>query len=978
MHATRLTPDPTNATAWPARAAALNWRQVLLSALLVATWMASVVSAVESTNRPNIVLAISDDQSWLHTGVSGCKAVKTPHFDQVVAQGVLFTHAFVSSPGCAPSRGAILSGQAFWRLREGAVQRSTFPGDIRVYPDLLAEAGYHVGLQGKGWGPGLARQRPHNPAGKAYRSFEQFLDEVPADKPFCFWFGSLNPHRPYAPGSGLKAGKKLEDAVVPPFLPDVPEVRSDLLDYYAEIDDFDRELGRVLTTLEKSGRAADTLVIVAGDNGMPFPRGKTNLYDCGVRVPLAVRWPARVAGGRVVDDFVSLADCAPTILRAAGLQPLPEMTARSFLDVLLSGKSGRVDPLRDHVLFGRERHGASWPCRALRNEQFLYIRNFAPERLDGLACDTSPSKDFLFAHQEDPRYERYYKLSYGPRGDEELYDVRVDPGQVTNLASQPAHATTLQRMRAALESALKQAGDPRILGRGSEFDNYPGIPSTAKPAAKAQTRLPSEGTPDAAERTCDLAVIGGGSGGFGAALAAARLGLDVVLVEKGDCLGGTSVRGGVNCWEMGAGGTGIPFELYKQLKDRPQAVAVYSFGRHASTFDPQRESFRYPGGETVSDPKRRYIDTLQRHVPRGDRVNAAYRHEHWHGIPFEPAAMAETMLAMLTRTGHCRVLLNTAFADATARDGRVAAVRLSDGGQLRARYFVDATGDGLLCLVAGCSSMVGQQSRAEYSEPDAPEVASSRVNGVTLIYRAAPVDAPGIEPLPDGIPTACWWEKKWPSAHVNHYPNGDLNINMLPTMEGEEFVRLGHDAAYAECQRRVRAHWHDWQTRIEEFRRFRLSWIAPVLGVRETRRIVGEYVLTENDLLAGLSQQPHPDIICLADHMMDTHGSHSRHPGELSEPYGVPYRCLIPKGSRNLLIACRGASFTSLAASSCRLSRTMMQLGQAAGTAAALAKKLGVDLPDVPAGPLRAALVEQHVQLEHPMPEALRAYLSQE
>jgi hypothetical protein len=176
----------------------------------------------------------------------------------------------------------------------------------------------------------------------------------------------------------------------------------------------------------------------------------------------------------------------------------------------------------------------------------------------------------------------------------------------------------------------------------------------------------------------------------------------------------------------------------------------------------------------------------------------------------------------------------------------------------------------------------------------------------------------------------------------------------------------------------VLAHWHDLQTRYDEFRRYRIAWVAPALGVRETRRVVGEYVLTEHDVRGGLSRQEHPDIIAIADHPPDTHGNHARGLGELREPYGVPYRCLIPKGYRNLLIACRAASFSSLAASGCRLSRTMMDLGQAAGTAAALAKELNVDLPDVPPDRLCAALREQHVQLEHPRPESLHRYLTRE
>jgi len=350
-----------------------------------------------------------------------------------------------------------------------------------------------------------------------------------------------------------------------------------------------------------------------------------------------------------------------------------------------------------------------------------------------------------------------------------------------------------------------------------------------------QTLLPIlaiAGSAFCGEYDCDVAVIGGGSGGFGAALAAARLGCDVVLVEKADCLGGTSVRAGVNCWEMGAGGTGIPFDLYKELKRQPNAVSIYSFGRHANTLDLKRETFRYPGGETVTDSSRRYLDTLQRHVPRSEKSTPAYRYEHWHGLPFEPEAMAKTMRAMLDAAGHCRVMLNTAFVTAEASDGRVRSIQLSNGSRLRARHFIDATGDGLVCVAVGCKTMTGQEAREQFNEPDAPTNATARVNGVTLIYRATSVSEPRIEPLMEGIPAQCWWRKSFPGAHVNHYPNGDLNINMLPTMEGEEFMRLGYDAACIECERRVRAHWHDWQTRFEEFRRFRLLWIA---GARRAR-----------------------------------------------------------------------------------------------------------------------------------------------
>lgn len=466
---------------------------------------------------------------------------------------------------------------------------------------------------------------------------------------------------------------------------------------------------------------------------------------------------------------------------------------------------------------------------------------------------------------------------------------------------------------------------------------------------------------------CELAVIGGGSGGFGAALAAARAGVQVVLVEKADCLGGNSVRGGVHCWEPGAGGTGFPFELYQRLKRQTNAVGIYSMGRHQSTFDPRKEAFRFPGGEAVVDPTKSYLDTLA-------RAGTSQRH----GVLFEPEALSKAMLTLLEETRHCRVFFGAEFASVTADRSRVSSVRLADGRRIEADYFVDATGDGLVCTAAGCQAMTGQESREAFGEPDAPTNATSRVNGVTLLYRVAPASEPNIEPLPQGISNRCWWAKNFPVAVFNHYPNGDLNVNMLPTMDGAEFMRLGYRDAMVECRKRTLAHWNNVQTHFKEFRNFKLIWTAPSLGIRESRRIVGDYVLTEHDLLAGISSQKHNDIIALADHAMDTHGSHNRGMGELKEPYGVPYRCLIPKGRRNLLIACRAASFSSLAASSCRLSRMMMQLGQAAGTAVALARKEAIELPDVLPTQLRDELRKQHVQLEYPMPAELREYIKAE
>jgi N-sulfoglucosamine sulfohydrolase len=447
----------------------------------------TILKAPRPDDRPNILFCLGDDWGWPHTGALGDKVVRTPTFDRVAREGVLFPQACCASPSCTPSRGSILTGQMFYRLEEGGNLWSTLPKKFQVYPDLLEAAGYHVGLMRKGWSPGDFKSTgwPRNPAGPIFKSFDAFHQSVPDGKPFCFWFGSVDPHRTYEPGAAAAAGLKPDNVCVPPWLPDVPEVRADILDYYFECERCDRNVGEMMALLEKAGKLENTLVVMTGDNGWPFPRGKTNLYDGGVRQPFAVRWPARVKGGRTVEDFISLSDLAPTFMEAAGLKPLAEMTARSFLDVLTSDKSGRVDPQRDRVVVGRERHhgGArpgclGYPMRAMRTHDYLYIRNFIPDRWPagdppGYAdCDNGPSKTYMIDHRDDPKVAPLYELSFGKRPAEELYDCRTDPHQMKNLAADAAHADAKKKIAADLEKYLAETKDPRIIG-GEKFDEYP-------------------------------------------------------------------------------------------------------------------------------------------------------------------------------------------------------------------------------------------------------------------------------------------------------------------------------------------------------------------------------------------------------------------------------------------------------------------------------------------------------------------------
>jgi len=208
--------------------------------------------AAAQGERPNIIFCIADDWSWPHASIHGDKVIQTPNIDKVAREGVLFHRAYCMSPSCTPSRGAILTGLQVHQLEEGSNLWSFLPRKFTTYPDQLEMAGYAVGLTGKGWGPGNLKEggRDRNPAGPAFKSFADFLKSVPADKPFCYWFGSNDPHRPYEPGSGARAGLKAENIALPPYFPDTPAVRGDMLDYYFEVQRFDSQVGEILKQLE--------------------------------------------------------------------------------------------------------------------------------------------------------------------------------------------------------------------------------------------------------------------------------------------------------------------------------------------------------------------------------------------------------------------------------------------------------------------------------------------------------------------------------------------------------------------------------------------------------------------------------------------------------------------------------------------------------------------------------------------------------
>lgn len=496
----------------------LGWMKpasVLRCACLCLVLTGSAWLPCAGADRPNILFIIADDASRDSFGAYGASWVKTPGFDRLAREGVLFTQAYNCNPKCAPARACLLTGRYSWQLEEACNHQPFLSSKWVFYPGLLeAQAGYAVGYTGKGWGPGIWSGAPagtgetENPAGHPWNrltlkppykgiantdyagNFAAFLDARDPGKPFCFWLGTKEPHRGYELDSWKREGRDPGQVTVPAYLPDNETVRGDLADYALEVEWCDSHIVQALGQLEGRGLLENTVIIATSDHGMPFPRVKGQIYDDGFHIPFAVRWGSRVKPGRVVTDFINFPDLAPTLLEIAGVPAPAQMTGKSFLPQLLAEASGRVDVARDHALLGKERHdigrtdgdllSVGYPARALRNDRWLYVRNFKPDRwpvgdpaYGFLNCDDSPTKAYLTGLAPENKNYGYFELAFGKRPGEELYDVQADPGCVKNLAEDPAHAAARHELWTQLERELRAQGDPRILGQGDIFDFYP-------------------------------------------------------------------------------------------------------------------------------------------------------------------------------------------------------------------------------------------------------------------------------------------------------------------------------------------------------------------------------------------------------------------------------------------------------------------------------------------------------------------------
>lgn len=513
------------------------------SLILLATFTSTI--AQKPGNRPNILFAISDDQSFAHTSFAGCSFVNTPAFDRIASEGIYFSNCIAGSPGCAPSRSSIVTGRYHWQNEQSGQHASSWMKKYVPFIDLLDRNGYITGRTGKGVDPFYyARDendslwRKTNAGGIEYSSikyktgspederpargigpvnyfenFRYFMENIRDDKPFFFWYGANEPHRAYEQDAWKRQGKNPDQAEVPGFFPDHAIVRGDLLDYAVEIEWFDLHLQRMLDYLESIGELENTIVIVTSDNGMPFPRAKANGYEYGIHVPFAVRYPEQYKGGRIIDQPVSFADIAPTILEITGTssEGMLPMSGESIVDILVSEKEETIEPEKKYVFAGRERHSSSryknwgYPQRMIRSRDYLLIWNMKPDRWPAGApqrieegtenelrpmfgidekgihhsewaftdIDAAPTKSFIIENHADPAIQPFFDLAVAKRPGFEFYHLSQDPYCLDNLSGDSAYSEIEQEMKHALMQELKQSGDPRVVGPDKEvFDSY--------------------------------------------------------------------------------------------------------------------------------------------------------------------------------------------------------------------------------------------------------------------------------------------------------------------------------------------------------------------------------------------------------------------------------------------------------------------------------------------------------------------------
>lgn len=433
-----------------------TWRGLTCAAMLVATLAPAAVD-----QRPNLVLIIGDDISFEDHGVYGHPRIRTPNIDRLAVGGLRFDNAYVTAPSCSPSRASLITGRYPHNTGAPELHMSLPEGQV-MFPLLLKESGYYTAAMGK-WHLGDAARVAFDAIGDSRPSgaelWVETLQNRPKDRPFFMWFASHDAHRNWEPDPEGQAHAP-DDAVVPPYMIDTPASRQDLASYMDEVQRLDRYIGDVVAELERQEVLDTTLLIYLTDNGRPFPRDKAALYDGGIKTPFVVHWPAGLKeSGRASDSIVSAIDVAPTFLEVAGVD-IPETVQGVSLIPLFQDPGKNV---REYAFAELNWHTQFFHMRAVRWENYLYIRNAVPE-LSGMMGAKIERRypswiDLVRARDEGGLTPAQANNFLAPRPPEELFDVVADPHQLKNLVKDVSHRPALEHLRSTLDQWEEKTGD---------------------------------------------------------------------------------------------------------------------------------------------------------------------------------------------------------------------------------------------------------------------------------------------------------------------------------------------------------------------------------------------------------------------------------------------------------------------------------------------------------------------------------------
>ncbi len=447
---------------------------------------------------PNIILIIADDMNWDDAGVYGHPSIQTANIDRLAKEGLRYDHAYLTTSSCSPSRASIITSR--YPHNTGAEQLHwAIPRGSQTFVQLLQQSGYYTAAAGK-WHMGdhirahfdtiieasvsgfqLPTGDDSTPAkmiAKKPSGCEDWLPVLknrPRDQPFFMWFAALDPHRAYDEGA-LENPHKIEDVLVPPYLPDVEAVRQDLRLYYDEIGRLDQYVGLVMDELTAQGIDDNTLIVFISDNGRPFPRDKTTLYDGGIKTPFIVKWPNKVAPGIISSSLISTVDIGPTLLQSAGIEAPNDFEGTSFLSTFSDPKT----KVRDYA-FGEDHwHDYEDHARCIVNQRWKLIRN------DYVDLPATPSADAgrglawqaMLQLKEEKKLSKPQLACFDvPRAPYELYDLKNDPYELNNLANDSNHKEVLNQLISALDQWSVTTNDFLPTKRTpDEFDRVTGEP----------------------------------------------------------------------------------------------------------------------------------------------------------------------------------------------------------------------------------------------------------------------------------------------------------------------------------------------------------------------------------------------------------------------------------------------------------------------------------------------------------------------